>query len=54
MNMIHVHTRRWLVMLAIAALIAVSASYAPVVLDEMANTNLTPAAFACGPASGGC
>jgi len=48
------NTRRRLLVLALAALIALGASYAPVVLDSTANTTLTPAVFACGPAGGGC
>lgn len=48
------NTRRHLLVLALAALLAVSASYAPVVLDSTASTTLTPAALACGAPAGGC
>lgn len=48
-----VNTRRLLV-LALAAILALSASYAPVVLDSMASTSLTSTAFACGMPGGGC
>ncbi len=48
------HTRRHLLVLALAAFLAIGASYAPVVLDSMAGTNLTTAAFACGHPGGGC
>jgi hypothetical protein len=48
------NTRRRLLVLTLAAVLALSASYAPVVLDSMASTGLMPAAYACGPASGGC
>ena len=55
MNMRLLHnTLRHLVVLAVAAFIALTAAYAPVVLDEMASTTLTPAAFACGHTGGGC
>jgi len=47
-------TRRRLLVLAFAAFLAVGASYAPVVLDGMAGTTLTTAAFACGMPGGGC
>lgn len=46
--------RRRFVVLAVAAFIALTAAYAPMALDEMASTNLTPAAFACGHTGGGC
>jgi hypothetical protein len=48
------NTRRRLLVLTLAAVLALSASYAPVVLDSMANTGLTPTAYACGPMGGGC
>ena len=48
------NSRRYFLVLALAALFALSATYAPVVLDSMASTALTPAAIACGPAGGGC
>jgi hypothetical protein len=46
--------RRWLLTLVVAALLAVSASYAPVLLDELAAMALTPQAFACQPGGSGC
>lgn len=46
--------RRYLVVLAIAAFIALTAAYAPMALDEVASTQLTPAALACGHSPGGC
>lgn len=49
-----INTRWRLLVLTFAALVALGAAYAPVVLDSMASTALTPAAYACGPASGGC
>jgi hypothetical protein len=48
------HTRRRLLVLTLAAVLALSASYAPVVLDSMASTALTNTAFACGAPGGGC
>lgn len=49
-----INTRRRLVVLALAALLAFSASYAPMLLDQTAGTNLTTAVFACTPPVGGC
>lgn len=40
---------RHLVVLLLAAILALSASYAPVVLDGLASTTLTTTVFACGP-----
>lgn len=48
------NTHRRLVVLAVAAIIAIMASYAPVVLDSMAATQLTTVAAACGNPAGGC
>lgn len=48
------NTRRRLLVLTFAALLALGAAYAPVVLDSLASTALTPAAYACGPMGGGC
>lgn len=48
------NTRRHLLVLTLAAVLALSAAYAPVVLDSMASTTLTPTAYACGPMGGGC
>lgn len=54
-----VHTihnlRRHFITLLLALLLAATASAAPVLLDERASTDLTPAAQAChGGSSGGC
>ncbi len=48
------NTRRHLLVLALAAFVALSAAYAPVVLDTMAGSAITPAAYACTHSSGGC
>lgn len=48
------NSRRYVLVLTLALLFALSATYAPVVLDSMVSTALTPAAYACGPAGGGC
>ena len=48
------NTRRRLVMLAFAAILALSAVYAPVLADNLAGTGLTPHAYACQPAGGTC
>jgi hypothetical protein len=47
-------SRRWLLTLAVAAVLAVTASYAPVLLDGATGTSLTAAAFACSAPGGGC
>lgn len=47
-------THRRLALLAIAAVIALLASYAPVVLDGTVATQLTTVAAACGNPNGGC
>ena len=46
--------RRRLLVLLVALFLAFGASYAPVVLDGMAGTTLTTAAFACQHPGGGC
>jgi hypothetical protein len=48
------NTRRRLFVLTLATILAFSVTYAPVVLDSMASTALTPAVFACGAPGGGC
>jgi hypothetical protein len=45
---------RRLLLLLLATLLAVSTFYAPVVLDNVAGTNLTTDVLACGPPGGGC
>jgi hypothetical protein len=47
-------SRRWALGLLLAVLVALSAVYTPVVLQEVAGVNATTPAFACGPHSGGC
>ncbi len=46
-------TRRWIVALVVAALIAVTAAYGPVAL-EMAGIEAATAAYACNPPGAGC
>lgn len=46
--------RRRLVVLALAAFLAITATYATVALDATAGTSLTPATFACTHAPGDC
>lgn len=46
--------RRRTVALAFALLFGLAIASAPMVLDGVAGTNLTDAAFACGHPSGGC
>lgn len=46
--------RRFLIVLATAAILAMTASSASVWLDELAGTSLTPAAFACDPQDSTC
>lgn len=46
--------RRFLIVLATAAILAMTASSASVLLDKLAGTSLTPAVFACDPQSGTC
>lgn len=47
-------SRRWLLTLVVAAIFALTAAYAPVVVDNLAGTALTPQAYACQPAGGTC
>ena len=46
--------RRRMVALMIAAVVALSAAYAPVLLDEVAGTSLTDTVAACNGNGGGC
>lgn len=48
------NARRRLFVLLFAAFLAISGSYAPIVLDSMAGTNLTTAVFACEHPGAGC
>lgn len=45
--------RRRLIVLTVATLLALSAAYAPVLLDGTAGTAMTPPASACNAQSGG-
>jgi hypothetical protein len=47
-------SRRWLLTLVVAAILALTAAYAPVVVDNLAGTALTPQAYACHPTGVGC
>ncbi len=47
-------SRNRLVVWAIAGLLALMISYAPVALDVVAGTSLTTQAYACQAAGGGC
>ena len=46
-------SRRWALGLLLAVLVALSAVYTPVVLQEVAGVNATTPAFACGSQTGG-
>lgn len=46
--------RRWVLVLATAFVLAVTATSASIWLDELTGTALTPAAFACQPQGSGC
>jgi hypothetical protein len=46
--------RRGLLTLVVAALLALTAAYAPVVVDNLAGTTLVTAAYACQGAGGHC
>lgn len=48
------HTRRRLVVLVAATILALTAAYTPVLLDGLAGTDLTPQVYACQPAGTGC
>ena len=48
-----VASRRWALGLLLAVLVALSAVYTPVALQELAGVNTTATAYACGPHSGG-
>jgi hypothetical protein len=47
-------SRRGLLTLVVAAILALTAAYAPVVVDNLAGTELTPQAYACPAQGGGC
>lgn len=49
-------SRRWALGLLLAVLVALSAVYTPVALQELAGVNTTAAAYACGAhgSGGGC
>lgn len=46
--------RHHLLVLVLAAFVALSAAYTPVMLDAMAGSAITAAAYACTNSSGGC
>ena len=46
--------RRWVLVLATAFVLAATAAAAPLWLDTLTGSALTPAAFACQPQGGGC
>lgn len=46
--------RRFLIVLATAAILALAASSASVWIDGLAGTSLTPTAFACEHSGGSC
>jgi hypothetical protein len=46
--------RRWLAVLTVATLLALTSVYGTVLIDEMAGTTLTAQALACQPSSNGC
>ena len=48
-----VATRRWLVALIVAAMVA-TAAYGPVLLDEVAGLSVSTPAYACNQPGGGC
>lgn len=47
-------SRRWLVALAVAALVAVTVTYGPVLLEEVAGVAVSMPVYACNPPGGGC
>lgn len=49
-----VASRRWALGLLLAVLVALSAVYTPVALQELAGVNATATAYACGAHTGGC
>lgn len=46
--------RRWVLVLATAIVLAVTAASVPIWLDNLTGTALTPQAYACQHASTGC
>lgn len=46
--------RRWVLVLATAFVLAATAASAPLWLDNLSGTALTPQAYACQPIGGGC
>ena len=53
-NSLFTTSRRLALGLLLAVLVALSAVYTPVALQEVAGVNATATAYACGPHSGGC
>ncbi len=54
MNTTFVSTRRWLAALIVAAVVAVTAAYGPVLLSEGAGMDAGTPVYACNAAGGGC
>ncbi len=48
------HPRRFMIVLATAVILAMTAISASVLLDKLAGTSLTPAVFACDHPGGEC
>jgi hypothetical protein len=47
-------SRRWIVTFLLAAMIAVTAAYGPVLLYEVAGVSVSMPAYACNSPGGGC
>ncbi len=47
-------SRRWIVALVVAVMVAVTAAYGPVLLDEVAGISVSTPAYACNQPGGGC
>lgn len=47
-------SRRWLLTLVVAAILAITAAYAPVMVDNLAGTALVTSAYACQGPTGHC
>lgn len=47
-------SRRWLVVLIMAALVIVTLAYGPVLLEQVAGVSVSTPVYACIPTGGGC
>ena len=47
-------SRRWIVALLVAAMVAVTAAYGPVLLEEVASLSVSTPVYACNQHGGGC